>query len=51
MAIREKALGPEHSDVATSLEDYALCLRAIDRSREAELLESRAKAIRAMTPD
>jgi len=27
LALREKALGPEHPDVATSLENYALCLR------------------------
>jgi hypothetical protein len=33
--------------VAKPLEKYALCLRAIDRSKEAERLESRAKAIRA----
>jgi hypothetical protein len=28
---REEALGPQHPSVATSLENYALCLRAIDR--------------------
>jgi tetratricopeptide (TPR) repeat protein len=49
LAILENSLGPEHPNVATSLENYALCLRGIDRSQEAELLESRAKAIRAKT--
>jgi hypothetical protein len=34
-------------DVAICLENYALCLRAIDRSQEAEPLEARARAIRA----
>jgi hypothetical protein len=29
------------------LENYALCLRAIDRSQEAEPLQARARAIRA----
>jgi len=43
----EKALGAEHPDVAICLENYALCLRAIDRSQEAEPLEARARAIRA----
>jgi ABC-type uncharacterized transport system fused permease/ATPase subunit len=28
-------------------DNYALCLRGMDRSQEAELLEGRAKAIRA----
>jgi hypothetical protein len=50
LAIWEKALGPEHRDVAICLENYALCLRAIDRSQEADLLEARVKAIRAKTP-
>jgi hypothetical protein len=43
----EKSLCPEHLDLATCLENYALCLRAIDRSQEAEPLETRAQAIRA----
>src|SRR5260370_324592 len=47
LAIREKALGPEHPDVATTLENYASLLRKMDRSQEAEPLESRARAIRA----
>ena len=47
LAIREKALGPEHPDTATSLENYALLLRKTGRSAEAAKLEARAKAIRA----
>jgi hypothetical protein len=47
LAIREKALGLEHPNVATCLENYALCLQAMERSQEAEPLEARARAIRA----
>ncbi len=47
MAIREKALGPEHPDLATSLENYAALLRQTARTDEAERLEARAKTIRA----
>ena len=47
LAIREKALGPEHPDVATSLENYAKLLRKTDREAEAAKKEARAKAIRA----
>ncbi len=47
LAIREKALGPEHPDVATSLENYAALLRETARADEAERMEARAKAIRA----
>ena len=43
----EKALGPEHPKVATSLENSAALLRATDRADEAEKLEVRAAAIRA----
>ncbi len=32
LAIREKALGPEHPDVATSLENYAAILRQTARA-------------------
>jgi hypothetical protein len=46
MTIREKALGPDHPDVAASMEGYAFCLRAMDRSQEAEEVDSRANAIR-----
>ncbi len=45
--IREKAIGPEHPDVATSLENYAALLRQTARADEAESMEVRAKAIRA----
>ena len=48
LAIREKALGPEHPDVALSLENYAELLRKTDRNAEAEKLEERARAIRAI---
>jgi len=47
LAIVEKALGPEHPDVATSLENYAPLLRQIGRADEAERMEARAKAIQA----
>ena len=46
LAIREKAFGPEHLKVATSLENYTLCIRAMGRPDEAERLEARARAIR-----
>ena len=47
LAIFEKALGPEHPNVAQSLENYAGLLRKTGRSAEAEKMEARAKAIRA----
>ena len=47
LAIREKALGPEHPNVATSLKNYAVLLRKMDRDAEAKKMEARAKAIRA----
>jgi tetratricopeptide (TPR) repeat protein len=47
LAIRENALGVEHPDVATSLENYAFLLRDMGRPEEAERLEARARAIRA----
>ena len=47
LVIREKALGPEHPDVVTSLESYALLLRDMGRPDEASMLESRARAIGA----
>ncbi len=46
-AIREKALGPEHPNVAQSLENYADVLRKTGRDAEVRKLEARAKAIRA----
>ena len=47
LALQEKALGPEHHNVATSLENYASLLRTVGRPEEATPLEARAKAIRA----
>ncbi len=49
LAIMEKALGPDHPDVATSLENYAALLRQTARADEAARVEARAKAIRAKT--
>ncbi len=46
LAITEKALGPQHPDVAESLEYYAALLRETGRSAEAADMEARAKAIR-----
>ena len=43
LAIREKALGPEHPAVATSLENYADLLRKTGRVSEATKMETRAK--------
>ncbi len=47
LTIYEKALGPEHPDVAKSLENYAALLRETGRADEAAEMEARAKAIRA----
>ncbi len=47
LAILEKVLGPEHPDVATSLENYAALLRETEREDQAKEMEARAKAIRA----
>ncbi len=46
LKIREKALGDEHPDVATALEDYAILLRDTERTSEAEAMETRARTIR-----
>ena len=46
LAIREKALGPEHPEEAQSLENYSALLHKTGRSDEAATLEARAKAIR-----
>jgi hypothetical protein len=48
LAIREKALGPDHPSVATSLENLAELYRATKRNTEAEVLEARAAKIRAI---
>ena len=47
LAIREEALGPDHPDVAETLEDYAELLRQLGRSEEADSLAARAESIRA----
>ncbi len=46
LAIWEKTLGPEHPNVATSLENYAALLRDTRGNAEAIKMETRAKAIR-----
>jgi len=46
LAAQEKALGPEHLDVATTLEAYAAILARLDRQDEAENLVARYQAIR-----
>ncbi len=46
LAILEKALGPEHPNVATGLENYADLLRKTGRDAEAAKMELRAEAIR-----
>jgi hypothetical protein len=48
LAIKEKALGPDHPDVATSLENLANLYRATERDRGAVELEKRAARIRAI---
>ncbi len=47
LAINEKALGPEHPQVARGLENYAALLRKSNREAEATKIEARAKASRA----
>ncbi len=47
LAITEKALGPEHPTMATTLENYATLLLMTNREAEAVKIEARAEAIRA----
>jgi hypothetical protein len=47
MAIREKALGPDHPAVAQSLKNYAGLLSRTNRVEEAARMDSRARAILA----
>ncbi len=47
LAIWQKALGPEHPQVAMVLENYTVLLYRLHRDAEAEKMEARAKAIRA----
>jgi len=53
LAINEKALGPDHPDVATDLNNLAWLLQATGRYAEAEPLYARALAIweKALGPD
>ncbi len=48
LEIREKALGPNHPDVANTLENLAALYRATDRNTEAEAMANRAAKIRAI---
>src|SRR5260370_26126192 len=50
LVFREKCLGQEHLDVATSLENLAELYRKTDRERAAEALLARAATIRAVQP-
>ena len=50
LGILERAFGPDHPNVAASLEECALLLRQTNRASEAEQLEARAQAIRAAGP-
>jgi tetratricopeptide (TPR) repeat protein len=50
LAILEKALGPEHPDVATVLGNYAALLEKTNRQAEAEKLRQRAAKIRGPAP-
>jgi hypothetical protein len=47
LAVRERALGPDHPDVAETLQMYSTLLRRTQRATEAAPLETRAKMIRA----
>jgi hypothetical protein len=48
LAIWEKALGPDHPDVAASLENLARLYRATKREKDAQELEGRAAQIRSI---
>ena len=45
LAIREKAFGKDHPYVATSLNNYADCLEALGKTKEAAAARARAKKI------
>jgi tetratricopeptide (TPR) repeat protein len=47
LEIDEKALGPDHPDVAPVLEHYAVPLRQTGRTAQAEAAEERVRIIRA----
>ncbi len=48
LEVAEKNAGPDHADVAFSLEKLAGLYRAIDRKKEAGKLEQRVARIRAI---
>ena len=48
LRVAERNVGPDHPDVATSLENLAALYRALKRDSEAEALEQRAARIRAI---
>ena len=48
LEVAEEAVGPDHPSVAASLENMAELYRNTCRDKEAEALEKRAKAIRAI---
>jgi tetratricopeptide (TPR) repeat protein len=47
LAIKEKALGPDHPDVATALNNVAALYKKTGREKEAAVMEKRAAAILA----
>ena len=47
LKIKEKALGPEHPNVATSLNNFVSLLEQMGRRAEAKKMKARAQAIRA----
>ncbi|MEE8077291.1 MAG: tetratricopeptide repeat protein [Candidatus Binatia bacterium] len=49
LAIWEKALGPDHPQVATTLENMAKLYKKTGRNEEAKRLEERAQEIRSRT--
>jgi tetratricopeptide (TPR) repeat protein len=51
LATLEKALGREHPQVATRLENYAFLLRNMRRPEEATRLEARANAFELRAAD
>ena len=46
LAVQEEFLGPDHPDLADTLEHYAALLHALGRDSEAAPLEDRARGIR-----
>jgi len=49
LAIWEKALGPDHADVALVCHSLAELYRKIDKKEEAEKLEERARKISSLS--